>query len=1161
MVLYEITAPEVPDQTHVGLYIYNSREDASKKRRPKYELDPTKISIEIPAGYNMRHIKAPFILKSTEKEFVLSAQSPIDRDAWIKVLQVYNPALNLEENLPGQLNSHQGLALAQNAQGNSSYEKVQSAAKPASAPFEHQDSGYAAADSVNETLVEVNAPLTFRNFTVLDRRELSYLQHALPNTTPEKSQRGPSHSLHPAESWDSKYVQLCSRSPTKETAHVNDLLICELIGCFREVAEIYAKKIVDEFHSKLNLSLDIPMPNGGKSWTLNLPPISPSHDEMGTYLVGNFVFHLASDYVSPNVQVIERSLRQTSQELKSINAFNECCSEFNTALMTIIDYRGFRVIAYSVMPLDEEETLCLDVGIDGSGKSDTVALAKINQVGRQLNLKSHTVVTPRDKNVALSVSSTTKIHGVSVQGVERYYAINLVDLMPTWERDSICFRPEFIDAYQQPLACEAYGGNLASLHEQQSLQAEVANAKSYLLDVQLPKLVSHLDSCGPASFPLTTAQLAELFHSNGVNMAFLGRAAELTKLPHVRDLMHMDMIARATKCEIREKIVAAVAHFRKVEARFIEDEIKSYVRCVFVKVLTADKSHFEAELVVLIKKKFGYTLSYSAYDKIPKLALFHCLMHHCGVDFEVVSLDKGIELGECRGFDARSKTVSARQVPADSDLNGNVSATEYQTYLLARHLALLGPERKLKRNANTALMLSKLASLQRTEENLDSSNLYLNAALNLCPETPHLVSSLMCGQLIQSWTDKYCQKVARDHECAGESDDENALDSVSMTSVVARVQELFIQGCEILEMYWSGPDGPQHPLLLELYRAVTESYSKLGLHEKKLQVLEQALQETVRIFGKTHLRTAEKWLELGIASFEAKKYIESVQQLHEAASIFSTLSSTNSTSERAGSAPQFVSTSALATAYYFLAEALTAKGDLEAALEAAEAALKIREGTFDSFSELAIESVKQVAKIVLLPYTNYSGPATPAVKHAVEAAIRCYEREFKYLKQLKRDTKGSVGCEHSKPRISQLASNVRNSVVDTAMGHAEPSIYGLSSFSLLQGSQQNLAVTQSNNVNAQIMELTKTLIKLKLRLASGRQQEVLNGLPEKLVAPANAVKEVIVKLVHLTPIVYMNELFQRVDDSDNGERLIDSSTISELHIIVQLASKKQLGVF
>jgi hypothetical protein len=46
--------------------------------------------------------------------------------------------------------------------------------------------------------------------------------------------------------------------------------------------------------------------------------------------------------------------KRAGNELRAIRAINQWRTGIHTALMTLIDYKGFRLIAYATMPLEHQ---------------------------------------------------------------------------------------------------------------------------------------------------------------------------------------------------------------------------------------------------------------------------------------------------------------------------------------------------------------------------------------------------------------------------------------------------------------------------------------------------------------------------------------------------------------------------------------------------------------------------------------------------------------------------------------------------------------------------------------------------------------------------------------------------------------------------------------
>jgi protein TIF31 len=80
----------------------------------------------------------------------------------------------------------------------------------------------------------------------------------------------------------------------------------------------------------------------------------------------------------------------------------------------------------------------------------------------------------------------------------------------------------------------------------------LAEASALISARALPRLVEELDSLN--RLPIDSQSLTICLHNEGINLRYLGKIAELTKLPHVKALCLQEMLARAAKKFIRQRL-------------------------------------------------------------------------------------------------------------------------------------------------------------------------------------------------------------------------------------------------------------------------------------------------------------------------------------------------------------------------------------------------------------------------------------------------------------------------------------------------------------------------------------------------------------------------------------------------------------------------------
>jgi len=184
----------------------------------------------------------------------------------------------------------------------------------------------------------------------------------------------------------------------------------------------------------------------------------------------------------------------------------------------------------------------------------------------------------------------------------------------------------------------------------------------------------------------------------------------------------------------------------------------------------------------------------------------------------------------------------------------------------------------------------------------------------------------------------------------------------------------------------------------------------------------------------------------------------------------------------------------IAMTHHSLADAYFQKDDVDNAVQHSMEARKLKEKCFGQYHPQTVNTYRQLAKLVLANYTNYQGVITPQIKKSILIAIGCYERVFKYLKSRK------------------------------------------------DFGKQNVA----------LLTLIRTLIGLKFKLFNTRQREILRSVRQsEKVYSQESVRDVILKLVHLTPVIVIDEILQKLEDKDEN-------SINELGIIVQITESDDI---
>jgi hypothetical protein len=222
-------------------------------------------------------------------------------------------------------------------------------------------------------------------------------------------------------------------------------------------------------------------------------------------------------------------------------------------LMALINVRGFRVIAVSLVPISSHTIVfgSSDAGNSFILKDHAVEMA-LDTLGRSLNLKEHYFLAKdSDKPKKFRVCADLEVH----HGRDgRYYVIDAARLCPPTfpkhgkklEHLIHVFRPEFLVKYSRELCSDALSGFAkidGLIHS-----SEIKDATEYLLDKVIEDVVRHLDS----SSELQKLNLSYVLHSFGVNMRYLGYV--YSKCPsckngaRIADMLLTEMCTRSIKC-------------------------------------------------------------------------------------------------------------------------------------------------------------------------------------------------------------------------------------------------------------------------------------------------------------------------------------------------------------------------------------------------------------------------------------------------------------------------------------------------------------------------------------------------------------------------------------------------------------------------------------
>jgi tetratricopeptide (TPR) repeat protein len=357
-------------------------------------------------------------------------------------------------------------------------------------------------------------------------------------------------SLDPS---DSNFVE-------RLTCNIN---IVDLAQDFLYSASAYGKIIISEYHvpNHLKTIKEATMGGflGGKK-----------------FLVRNILFKFATDETG-FFQSHKAASKVAGNELRGLISYFDSSPEgLSFPLMCLLDFKGYRLVCSSYLPISGQETLVY--GSSNGGKDFVNNSPKmydaVTESSHVLNLKPHLIGKDEDQ---WAISSPCDLEGhIGKDG--RQYLLDFSRYMPPiraskefvpWKAPNMhlyrLFRPEFVQTYSKQLCADAFSGfmdNSTPSYEEDHL--EVKEATRHLITNCIPEFAKHLcklvteEARLSADGSISQFRLTEALHRSGINVCFLGKVYEyplLSKLmPQIKDLILCECIARVLKNLIRFKM-------------------------------------------------------------------------------------------------------------------------------------------------------------------------------------------------------------------------------------------------------------------------------------------------------------------------------------------------------------------------------------------------------------------------------------------------------------------------------------------------------------------------------------------------------------------------------------------------------------------------------
>eukprot|EP01117_Protostelium_nocturnum_P004713 TRINITY_DN1709_c0_g1_i1.p1 TRINITY_DN1709_c0_g1~~TRINITY_DN1709_c0_g1_i1.p1 ORF type:complete len:1608 (-),score=618.00 TRINITY_DN1709_c0_g1_i1:52-4875(-) len=250
------------------------------------------------------------------------------------------------------------------------------------------------------------------------------------------------------------------------------------------------------------------------------------------------------------------AMKAASHELKGLQQYYYCgIPELRVPLMAFIDYRGWRLQAVSLLPIESDS---LVYGSADGGrtvlKEEPVLNECMERAAKSINIKAHKVGPLGYEQV---IHSCCDIEGH--KGTDgRFYLLDFARVAPSQPPSSKgenlynLFRFEFIRAYQTALSSDVFsmmGKNDSKVHSDEAMMAYdhlLNNTISEFIKEVVPKVDKK---------SMNSKDLLEEMHRKGINYRFMGLIrAGAKESVELRNLILHEAVARVCKTQMGQAL-------------------------------------------------------------------------------------------------------------------------------------------------------------------------------------------------------------------------------------------------------------------------------------------------------------------------------------------------------------------------------------------------------------------------------------------------------------------------------------------------------------------------------------------------------------------------------------------------------------------------------
>ena len=406
--------------------------------------------------------------------------------------------------------------------------------------------------------------------------------------------------------WNNRFIEALEEiGKLTHSSHADQRMrayqnLAQLAGDFNETVRTYARIIISEVYLPPEKKTVRPLAMGG----------IVGGDK---YVVRGILFKFAVDS-KRLYEDDENAARVAGHELKGCVQIYNCWErDVHFPMMTIVDYRGFRVVGMPLLPIDGSRTLVY--GSNDAGRTIKTCPfldERLRSIGEKLNLKPHLV----GPDGALFYTPIDLEGHLGTDG--RYYLVDFSRLFPPQSLSAHrmghlyrLLRPEFVRVYPKPLCSDAFSKFTCPNHKDRVRREmaeehdnEIDEATEFLTGEVVPRFAERLVKLPPekrASFPLIM-----LLHEAGINCRYLGLLCGHVanrKDAYWSTVLLIEMVARVIKTDLRALLRRKIHELRHPGECAYRDAVVLYLNLVLGTSQPSDR-HWAHSIVPALSAKF-----------------------------------------------------------------------------------------------------------------------------------------------------------------------------------------------------------------------------------------------------------------------------------------------------------------------------------------------------------------------------------------------------------------------------------------------------------------------------------------------------------------------------------------------------------------------------